>query len=69
MGNVSRFGLEKEEEISIFLSLFIVGKEPFLEIGSIFKMACDLILLETKVSIRICTSIWMLRTSSNAMRF
>ena len=45
MRNISRFGLEKEEQVAVLLSLLIVGKEALLKICSIFKMTRDLVLL------------------------
>jgi hypothetical protein len=45
MGDVAGFRLQKEQEISVFLRLVIVWKEPFLEIGGIFEMTRNFILL------------------------
>jgi len=45
MSDVSRFGLEEEEEVAIFLGLVIIGEEAFLNVCSIIEMAGDLILL------------------------
>lgn len=42
---MSRLGLQKEQQISIFLRLLVIREETFLQISSIFKMACDFILL------------------------
>jgi hypothetical protein len=45
VGDVSRLGLQQEKEIAIFLGLVIIGKEAFLNIGRIFEVAGDFILL------------------------
>jgi hypothetical protein len=45
MRYVARFRLEKEEEVAIFLCLFVVWEETFLRIDSVIKAIRDLILL------------------------
>lgn len=45
MGNVSRLRLQEEQEVAIFLSPVVVREHAFLEIGSIFQMARDFVLL------------------------
>jgi hypothetical protein len=45
MRYVARFRLEKEEEVAIFLRLFVVWEETFLGIDSVIKTIRNLILL------------------------
>jgi hypothetical protein len=45
MRYVARFGLEKEEEVAIFLRLFVVWEETFLRIDSVIKAVRNLVLL------------------------
>ena len=45
MRDVSRLGLQKEQQISVFLRLLVIWEETFLQIRSIFEMACNFILL------------------------
>lgn len=45
MRNVSRLGLEEEEQIPVFLRLLVVREEALLQIGRILEMARDFILL------------------------
>lgn len=42
---MTRLGLEQEEQVAIFLSLFVIGEEALLEIESVLEMICDFILL------------------------
>lgn len=48
MGNVSGFGLEEKQQVAVFLSLFVVGEEAFLEFDAVRKVICDFILLHTQ---------------------
>ena len=45
MRNVSRFGLQEEEQIAVFLRLFVVGEEALLQLEAISKVICDFVLL------------------------
>jgi hypothetical protein len=47
MRNMSWFGLEHEEQVAIFLGLFVIGKRSFLDFGSVIEVAGYFILLET----------------------
>lgn len=47
MSNVSRLGLQKEHEISVFLRLVVVGEDAFFHFG-IIKMAGDFVLLQRR---------------------
>lgn len=47
VGDMTRFGLEKEEQIAIFLSFLVVGEETLLGINSFVEVICNFILLET----------------------
>ena len=69
MRNVSRLGLEQKEQIAVFLRLFVVGEESFLQFSSLVKMASDLVLLYTKSIPAKCNKCRGTSTSSNAMRF
>jgi hypothetical protein len=52
MGNVSRLGLEEEQQVAVFLRLVVVGEKTFLQLHAFFEVACDFILL--------CWSAWLL---------
>ena len=45
MRNVPRLGLEQEEEVTIFLCLFIVREETLLDIGGLIQMVGHFVLL------------------------
>lgn len=45
--NVSRLGLQQEQQVSISLRLLVVWKDTFLYIGRVFQVACDLVLLQS----------------------
>lgn len=47
VGNVSRLRLEEEQEVAVFLGPVVVREHALLEVGGIFKMACDFVLLVT----------------------
>ena len=42
---MTRLGLEQEEQVAIFLSLFVIGEEALLEIESVLEMVGYFILL------------------------
>ena len=46
MGDVSRFGLQQEKQVSVFLSLVVVREEALLHIGGGFEVARDFVLLQ-----------------------
>ena len=48
-GNVSRFGLEEEEEVGVLLELALVGEVTFGGVH-IFKMLFDFVLLKAKLA-------------------
>lgn len=48
MCNMSRLGLEQEQQIAVLLCLFIVGEEAFLELGSVVEMVCNFVLLDAR---------------------
>jgi hypothetical protein len=45
MRNVSRLGLQEEQQIAVFLRLVVVGEEALLELHAFFEVACDFVLL------------------------
>jgi len=45
VGNVSGFGLEEEEQIAVFLRLFVVGEEALLQLQAFGKVVGDFVLL------------------------
>jgi hypothetical protein len=47
MRNMSWFGLEKEQQIAVFLCLFIVWEEALLQFEAICEVVCHFILLHT----------------------
>lgn len=49
MGNVTRFGLEEEQQVAVFLRLLVVGEEAFLEFEAVGKVVGDFILLQWSV--------------------
>ena len=68
VGDMSRFGLQEEEQVAVLLRFVIVRKEAFLKICGLFEMACDFILLQGLVSY-LEIAYRTLHTSSRAMRF
>ena len=64
------FGLEEEEQVSVFLGLVVVGEEAFLGVD-VVEMAGDFILLEEfSYFVTECAeSKTVYHTSSKAMRF
>lgn len=51
MGNVSRFRLQQEKEVAVFLRFFVIGEEALLQVGCIFEVAGDLVLLSRKTTV------------------
>lgn len=45
MGDVSWFRLQQEKEVAVFLRFVVVWEKPLLQIGGIFKVICDFVLL------------------------
>jgi hypothetical protein len=45
MRNVSRFGLEEEEQVAVFLGLFVVWEEALLQFEAVCQVVCDFVLL------------------------
>lgn len=45
MCNVSRLGLQEEQQVAVLLCLVVVGKETFLQLHAIFEVARDFVLL------------------------
>ncbi len=45
MCDMARLGLEEEEEVPVFLCFLVIRKETFLDLCSIFQMACNFVLL------------------------
>ena len=43
--NMSRLRLEEKKQITVLLRFFVVGKETFLQVCSVFEMIRDLVLL------------------------
>ena len=43
--NVTRFSLEKEEQVAVLLCLVIVGEEPLLGVNGIVQAVRDFVLL------------------------
>jgi hypothetical protein len=39
MGDVTWFGLEEEQKIAVFLCLFVIWEEAFLDFSAILQMA------------------------------
>ena len=48
---MARFGLEEEEQVAVFLRLFVVGEEAFLEFEAVCKVVGDFVLLDMSVVI------------------
>lgn len=68
VGNMSRLGLEQKEQIAVFLGLFIIREETFLQFCSFLEMARYFILLRVGLAnVRETESRGI--TSSNAIRF
>ena len=66
--NVSRFGLEEEKQVAVYLHFLVIWEEAFLDISRVFEMAGDLVAL----CIRRQNEALQLQsgpTSSSAMRF
>jgi hypothetical protein len=51
MRNVSWFGLEEEEQVAVFLCLFVVGEEALLQFEAVCQVICDFILLLQSVPV------------------
>lgn len=51
MGDVSRFGLEEEQQVSVFLGFVVIGEVSFLEIQGVFEVAGDLVLLHDQYNL------------------
>jgi hypothetical protein len=45
MRNVSRLGLQEEQQVAVLLCLVVVREEALLQFHALFEMACDFILL------------------------
>ena len=45
MRNVSRLGLQEEQQVAVLLSLVVVGEEAFLQLHAFFEVARDFVLL------------------------
>jgi len=69
MCNMSRFGLEKEQQVAVFLGLLIVGENALLGIGRIIEMAGNFILLHAVSDQRRRLGRKWFLTSSSAIRF
>ncbi len=50
VGNVSWLGLEQEEQVAVFLCLFVVGEEAFLQFEAVFEVAGYFVLLHVKLA-------------------
>lgn len=48
VGNVTRFGLQEEQKVAVFLGSFIIREESLLWIGGVIEVARDFVLLEKK---------------------
>jgi hypothetical protein len=46
VGDVPGLGLQKKQEVAVFLRLVVVGKDTLLHLESILEMARDFILLQ-----------------------
>lgn len=68
MRNVTRFSLKEEEEVAIYLSLFIVWEESLLGIGDI-KAICDFVLLGQACERRALLGSRIVVTSSSTILF
>ena len=51
MRNVSWFGLEEEEQIAVFLCLFVVREEALLQFEAVCQVVCDFVLLLQSVPV------------------
>lgn len=69
VGNVPGLGLQKEQQISVFLCLIVVGECALLHFGSILKVASNFILLESLLAKLRRRARGHVHTSSRAMRF
>ena len=49
VGDVSRLRLKEEQEVAVFLGSLVVREHALLEVGGIFKMARNLVLLVSQV--------------------
>ena len=45
---MSWLGLEEKEQVAVFLSLFVVWEEAFLQFEAFCEMVCDFVLLQTR---------------------
>lgn len=70
MCNMSRLGLQQEQQVSISLRLLVVWEYTFLYVGRVFQMAGYLILLRIVSGILVGVQSGSAGlTSSSAMRF
>jgi hypothetical protein len=46
VGDVSWLGLEEKEQVAVFLSLFVVWEEAFLQFEAFCEVVCDFVLLQ-----------------------
>jgi hypothetical protein len=70
VGDVSWFGLQQEKQVAVFLGLIVAWKCSFLDVGRIFKVARDFILLQQVSSAALRHLVReRAHTSSSAMRF
>lgn len=46
VGNVTRFGLQEEQKVAVFLGSFIIREESLLWVGGVIEVARDFVLLE-----------------------
>ena len=68
MRNVSWLRLKQEQEVPVLLGLVVVGEASLLELGRVFEVAGNFILLQWVSDGILCASTRR-RTSSSAMRF
>lgn len=51
MGDVSGFRLQQEQQVAVFLRLFIVGERTLLHIGRVIEMVLDFLTLKGVVTV------------------
>ena len=68
VSDVTRLGLQEEEEVPVFLCLLVIGKEALLKLCGVVEVAGDLVLLDWMSMEDRDGPTWLL-TSSSAMRF